>query len=388
MYKDAAKKVIQKLLLSGPIYGVLRKRASAVCGAYVGGARERLEGVSPRPSAMRASAAPVKTPVVDISVIVPVYNVEKYVGACLESILAQQVDGTFEVVVVNDGSTDRSADIVSRYVDEDSRVRLVTRENGGLSAARNTGIDEAVGRYIAFVDSDDMLAPGHLSALMGGMGSDCNDFVSGLYRRMTDGGEILGAEEEVRTCMAPWARLYKRDVWKVLRFPVGGWYEDLITPCCIQPLFSEGFVSDMGYLYRMRPGSIVETSSENPKALDSFWVLEELLAWREWLGVAYRPEDYERLLPLFGPLLLGRTLFLSPSERRALFSLCCDLFASIEEFKEAKTARGGAWTDLEAALRTRSYVLWCLACAALAAPTRSVKLADAWAIYREAAEAR
>ena len=91
-----------------------------------------------------------------ISVVVPVYNVEQYLKKCLDSIIKQKYNN-LEIIIVNDGSTDNSQKICQEYVKKDKRIKLITQKNQGLSAARNTGIDNAHGKYISFVDSDDYL---------------------------------------------------------------------------------------------------------------------------------------------------------------------------------------------------------------------------------------
>ena len=93
-----------------------------------------------------------------ISVIVPVYKVEKYLPACLDSLLAQTYRN-FELIVVNDGSPDDCWQIMQRYAAQDARVRIFNKENGGVSSARNFGLDVARGEYIGFVDSDDLVLP-------------------------------------------------------------------------------------------------------------------------------------------------------------------------------------------------------------------------------------
>ena len=103
-----------------------------------------------------------------ISVIVPVYNAEPYLPQCLESILAQDYRD-FELILVNDGSTDSSGDICERYAARDSRIRVITQSNGGVSNARNAGLDVASGKYVAFVDADDWVDPDYLSILLGNM---------------------------------------------------------------------------------------------------------------------------------------------------------------------------------------------------------------------------
>ena len=99
-----------------------------------------------------------------ISVIVPVYKVEKYLPACLDSLLAQTYRN-FELIVVNDGSPDDCWQIMQRYAAQDARVRIFNKENGGVSSARNFGLDVARGEYIGFVDSDDFVLPQYLEWL-------------------------------------------------------------------------------------------------------------------------------------------------------------------------------------------------------------------------------
>jgi len=97
----------------------------------------------------------------EISIIIPVYNSEKYLKECIDSILSQTFLD-FELVLVNDGSTDSSGKICDEYALKDSRVRVFHKENGGVSAARNTGIKAAKGKYVTFVDADDKVKPSFL----------------------------------------------------------------------------------------------------------------------------------------------------------------------------------------------------------------------------------
>lgn len=95
-----------------------------------------------------------------LSIIVPVYNVEQYISACLDSLYRQGVDeGLYEVVVVNDGTPDRSMNIVNQYVSEHTNIKIIQQENGGVSVARNNGIKHATGKYITFLDADDEIYP-------------------------------------------------------------------------------------------------------------------------------------------------------------------------------------------------------------------------------------
>lgn len=100
-----------------------------------------------------------------ISVIIPIYNAEAYISECLQSV-GNQSYKDFEVICVNDGSPDNSADICQRFVDKDKRFRLINQENGGVSSARNRALKEAKGEYVCFVDSDDVIEPHFLEHLI------------------------------------------------------------------------------------------------------------------------------------------------------------------------------------------------------------------------------
>ena len=133
-----------------------------------------------------------------ISVIVPVYKVEKYLPACLDSLLAQTYRN-FELIVVNDGSPDNCWQIMQRYAAQDARVRIFNKENGGVSSARNFGLDVARGEYIGFVDSDDFVLPQYLEWLYDALCSCGTRMAMCRYRSIRE-NEILWTVTE---CPAP-----------------------------------------------------------------------------------------------------------------------------------------------------------------------------------------
>lgn len=117
-----------------------------------------------------------------LSLIVPVYNTSSFLPACINSLLSQSFQD-FELVLVDDGSTDISGRICDEYAKKDSRVKVYHKVNGGVSSARNNGMDNACGEWIYFVDSDDELLPGGLQTLVAGICDDV-DIVGGGYERL------------------------------------------------------------------------------------------------------------------------------------------------------------------------------------------------------------
>ena len=136
-----------------------------------------------------------------ISVIIPVYNTEQYISCCIDSVLSQSFTN-FELILVDDGSKDGSGTICNEYAKKDNRIRVFHKGNGGVSSARNLGLDNARGEWIYFVDSDDELLPGGLQTLVDGICDDV-DIVGGGYERFGPNGELLEAvDERVTTALS------------------------------------------------------------------------------------------------------------------------------------------------------------------------------------------
>lgn len=171
-----------------------------------------------------------------VSIIVPVYQVEKYLRRCVDSILAQ-TDKNIQVILVDDGSKDASGAICDEYAAQDGRVCVIHKENGGLSDARNAGLDRAEGDYVMFVDGDDLIHPEMVALLKKGLqehSADLADCGIGFFSREVNMEPVAG---EFRT-VDIWARmseqpefsvcnrLFRREAFENLRFPVGRIFED------------------------------------------------------------------------------------------------------------------------------------------------------------------
>ena len=134
-----------------------------------------------------------------ISVIVPVYNVEKYLNRCVDSILNQTFTD-FELILVDDESTDRCGLICDEYVEKDSRVKVIHKKNGGVSSARNAGIDEAIGKYVMFCDSDDYVKSDWIEQLYNGITYTNADMVSSNYVEVDDANNHLYVSKCTNMC--------------------------------------------------------------------------------------------------------------------------------------------------------------------------------------------
>ncbi len=227
-----------------------------------------------------------------ISVIVPVYNVEEYLSECVESILAQSFE-QFELILVDDGSSDNGGKICDDYKEKDSRIRVVHKKNGGLSDARNKGIDLARGEFITFIDSDDIVYKDYLKYLYDASQKYDADIVQGqITSRFEELGavgkdrhqqefdvRIFSGEEAIRDYLTyrthysnSTFKLIKRVLFEGVRFPVGKLSEDEYTTYkLVLKSKRDVCLPKYIYYYRLREGSIVRSYS-----LNRFKVCDEL----------------------------------------------------------------------------------------------------------------
>lgn len=209
-----------------------------------------------------------------ISVIVPIYKVEKYLRKCIESILSQTYTN-LEIILVDDGSPDKCGEICDEYEKKDSRIKVIHKKNGGLSDARNAGLDIMAGNYVAFVDSDDWIEPQmyeHLLAKLHYFHADIS--IGGVSCDLDDNG-IINTEKIVSydsapfsegnvetmhrfftTSWAAWDKLYKADLFRDIRYPVGEINEDeAIVLQLLSKCTRVCYTNEVFYHYMRRPSS-------------------------------------------------------------------------------------------------------------------------------------
>ena len=239
-----------------------------------------------------------------ISVIVPIYKVEAYLDECIRSIVKQTYP-FLDIILVDDGSPDRCGEMCDAWAAKDSRVKVIHKPNGGLSDARNAGLRIAVGDYIAFVDSDDWIEPQMYEKMLAAMKAEQADICACRIaechperrsewgcpeNQVTDSEQTLAMlYNEASYPVAAWNKLYRRELWETLRFPVGKICEDAFTTyLLIHKAKRIVQLSEAFYNYRIRPESIM-TSRFSIKRMDE----EEV--WR--VNYEFMREHYPRIYP-------------------------------------------------------------------------------------------
>ena len=221
-----------------------------------------------------------------ISLIVSVYNTRQYLAKCLDSLAAQTMD-EIEVLVINDGSPDDSQILIDEYEKKYDFIHGYKKVNGGLSDARNYGVEKAIGEYVAFVDSDDYITPDMCEKMYClAKEKDLDVVVCDTFMDYIDYSFVLKAdqgftEDPIRSYImcypnAP-ARLIKREIFNNVSFKKGIWYEDLqLMPRLVFYTDKIGFANEAFYHYLQRNESIMNSNIISEKHKDIFRVLKDV----------------------------------------------------------------------------------------------------------------
>lgn len=214
-----------------------------------------------------------------VSVVVPIYKVEKYINKCIDSIINQTYKN-LEIILVDDGSPDRCPQICDEYAKKDNRIKVIHKKNSGLGAARNTGIDAAKGEYIGFVDSDDWIMPNMYEEMLyccenyqvaicectisfiDEKGKEINVITSD-YQEMNKQNVLTNLFTYKINMNAAWNKLYKRHLFENIRYVEGKLYEDLSTTYkLIHKTDKIFYTNNTKYFYYQSPNSILRNNSK------------------------------------------------------------------------------------------------------------------------------
>lgn len=240
-----------------------------------------------------------------ISVIVPIYKVERFLNDCIESIINQTYTN-LEIILVDDGSPDKCGLICDNYAKEDKRIVVIHKENGGLSDARNAGIEVAKGAYLCFIDSDDKVRKDFVEKLYIGITTNEADLcLCGIDRidendnildeitpqyevGVTDGRMLVKSLKDFQTSnIVAWNKIYRRDLFKNLRYPKGKLNEDeFVTYKILYACKRVTIIPENLYHYRKVQGSIMNSQFTEKR-------LEFLDAYKERISYFKEKEDYE-----------------------------------------------------------------------------------------------
>ena len=251
----------------------------------------------------------------DLSIVVPVYNYADLIRQNIESILGQKTSFRYELILVDDGSTDGAGEILKEYADREN-VSVISQSNMGIAGARNTGINHASGRYLMFVDCDDILNDEIVERLMTrAYEQDCDivmcahnlvkvrdgkviNVLANIYPRYNLLG-LRNHDEIMNYAGLPWGKVYRRELFNGVRFLPGYWYEDTIIQFL---LFSQckkfSYLSYIGYEYKWYEKNFSHTQGDasNVKSIDRYWMLLDIIEKYKDMGLPLDAQFYTMLL--------------------------------------------------------------------------------------------
>lgn len=230
---------------------------------------------------------------IDLSIIIPCYNVEKYVRECIESVLNQKTNFKYEIIVINDGSKDGTLNVLREY-EYKSNIILIDQKNKGLSGARNVGLQYVQGEYLMFVDSDDRLSNGAIENLLSVAYKENYEVVEGRYVLFNEKNILFEEQINEKECVKPiqdlkgypWAKVIKSSLFKNLIFPEEYWFEDTIMSFFIYSRVNKvKIINDVVYEYRKNILGISHTARKNKKSIDSTWITELMIDSLDKFGI-------------------------------------------------------------------------------------------------------
>lgn len=359
-------KILRKLKMRDFVYSVLNPFITAKIDIDPVKSREYLEKTHPK----LISSAITKNHIIennlDLTIIIPVYNVKNYIEECLSSVLSQKTKYSYKVVLVDDGSTDGTLDVLMKYKN-DNRIEIRMQQNSGQSVARNNVLKRINSKYIMFVDSDDKLDTTIVEKLMNKAYEQQCDLVECGYHRFKENKIIKSFshnnEDDVTNRVhlygMPWGKVFKSSIFSDIKFPEGYWYEDTIMAFLVFPLSKKiATISDCLYYYRYNQQSSSYVDLQNKKRIDGYWITEQCLADRKTLNILVSQELYDHMLIQIVNNY-HRIKDMDIEIKKHIFSLSKQILE--ENFKNFKTTCM-KYRDLEKAIRMgdfRKYSLFC-----------------------------
>lgn len=236
----------------------------------------------------------------DLKIIVAAYNAERTIEACIDSIVEQKTRYSYIVEIIDDGSKDRTKDILERYKNVDN-FAIITQKNKGFSGARNMGLKKLNTKYISFVDADDILEVDFIEKLLNRAFEKDADIVIGGYKKFNETGDIsefnYQSQDEINPYELygyPWGKVYKSELFVNLIFPESYWFEDTMLIYLVYGQSKKvSSISEIIYNYRINDYGITAIAPTLMKSIDSLWITEQLLLDRKKLSLCNDIEIYK-----------------------------------------------------------------------------------------------
>lgn len=313
-----------------------------------------------------------------LSIIVPVYNAEAFIKRCVLSLLNQQTKYNYEVICINDGSTDNSLTILNSLLNKfPNRLIVVSQKNSGISVTRNRGIEMARGEYLSFIDNDDFVDDSYVEILIGKALEEKADMVQCGYTMNNIEGEIIRRDVLGQNVLILkkdsdlikyvhgyiWGGVIKRDLFSHIRFPDGYWFEDIITRLVLMNLCNKVCIMNNDIYHKTihnKNASSILWKKGNYKSIDQYYLTKELSKWFIKLnGGNSDLIQYNIVVEEFSAILKYRISGLPNKFQQAIFVLASDY---IQSYPHTFYCFLDKDIQYEKYLRTKRYISWQILC--------------------------
>lgn len=273
----------------------------------------------------------------DISVLIPLYNAENHIRRCIDSIIKQTTQYSYEIIIIDDGSVDNTNKILKQYEKQYENVKVFRQANKGISVARNIAMSKAQGKYISFVDSDDYLAEGFIETTLQKAYTEHLEYVKVKHSKVyNDQNQIIERDKQIKSIYDldgyVWGAIIEKKILKDISFPEQYWFEDMITKLLIFPRINKwALIHGVYYHYVIHNDSATKTQGKikNIKNLDQYFLAKNIIDIYKEIKIDINYKLYSVLLNEFGTVLMSRTRKLNFKTRKSIFILACKLIKEL-----------------------------------------------------------
>lgn len=311
----------------------------------------------------------ISEPEYDLTIIIPVYNSENYLEECLQSVLSQKTKYQYNIIAINDGSSDGSKTVLDGFLNE-KKLTVIHQANQGVAAARNIALREIKAKYLMFVDSDDVLLENAVEKLLDAAVVKNADIVQGSYVTFEDQSPRITSKTIYQNsdkvppngvlAGMPWGKVYKASLFANVCFPERYQYEDTIITSIVTHMAEKiATISDVVCKYRLHSASITANSRGVPSSVDSIWITSCMLRARKTLGMKTDLLFYEHILRQV--VINYRRTEKEPEQiKRCVLSFTREMLLQEKRGQDFSVSK--VYAKLENAILTGDYATYSLLC--------------------------
>ena len=301
-----------------------------------------------------------KNSIYELCFLIPVYNAEKTLEKCLNSVCNQKTSFKYSIIIVNDGSKDSSSLIIEKYLKKNDNIFYYTQQNQGISCARNTLLSKANGKYISFLDSDDFISDNFVETMLSKAKTEELDYIKSNYVKISLDDKILYKsnykieDNIIDMDRYLWGSLIKKELFENVSFPEGYWFEDMIFSFYVLAKVKKSSICTKSLYYYVdvpQSASKIQGKRKNLKNLEQFYLVFYLITYNQKKSMSFNDFQEKIIMHELSVMLMTRTRHLKKQTRKIVYYAACDLINSCDIKYETKSLK---------IFKNRNFNIWCI----------------------------